>query len=414
MSVSTHLKAEAPDLQRRLADFAMVLDLLGTLPGTQDEQAVIAAIRDLFTMLCAPAHIVYVPFSNNQPGVAQCYPDGWTTSPAFKSFLADSTRTHAWSETDHGFLLRLTQGSETLGVMEIEGVAFPQYKTHYLNLALTIMSVCGLALHNARTYERLRATIAERERAEREIAKLNAELQQRILQVEAANKELEAFSYSVSHDLRSPLHGIDGWSHVLLEEYRDKLDAQGLEHLQFIRAEVARMNKLIRALLQLARVSRNEMHVETVDLSRICRDLERELRAAEPERQVELLVAPGLTAQGDGALLRAVLQNLLGNAWKFTRDRAPGCITVGVQMQTGRRVFFVRDNGAGFDMAYAAKLFAPFQRLHTQQEFAGTGIGLATVQRIIHRHGGTVWAEGVVGQGATFYFTLQGGPAPAG
>ncbi|MCX7007585.1 MAG: ATP-binding protein [Kiritimatiellaeota bacterium] len=407
MSIATNLNATAPDLQRRLADYAMVLDLLGTLPGTMDEAKVIAAIRDLFTMLCAPAHIVYVPYSDNQPGALQCHPEGWTISPALKSFLADNNKLHAWSESDNGFLLRLTQAGETLGVMEIEAVAFPQYKTHYLNLALTIVHVCGLAVHNARTYERLRATIAERERAEREIVQLNAELKLRIHQVESANKELEAFSYSVSHDLRSPLHGIDGWSHVLLEEYADQFPAPAREHLQTIRGEVARMNELIRALLDLARVSRNEMHVEVVDLSAVCRELEKELRNAEPDRQVELLIAPGLTPQGDPVLLRAVLQNLLGNAWKFTRRRTPGCITFGAQQQAGITVYFVRDNGAGFDMAYAAKLFGPFQRLHAQKDFPGTGIGLATVQRIIHRHGGRVWAEGAVDQGATFYFTLN-------
>ena len=400
--------AAAPDLQRRLADYAMVLDLLGTLPGTMEEARVIAAIRDLFTMLCAPAHIVFVPFSGNQPGELQCHPEGWTISPALKSFLTDNSRQHAWTESENGFLLRLVQDGETLGVLEIERVAFPQYRTHYLNLALTIVNVCGLAVHNARTYERLRATFAERERAEREIVQLNAELKRRIHQAEATNKELEAFSYSVSHDLRSPLHGIDGWSHVLLEEYGGQLDAQGQDYLRMIRSEVARMNGLIKALLDLARVSRNEMHLETVDLSALCRELERELRAAEPERQVELLIAPGLTVRGDGALLRAALQNLLGNAWKFTRDRKPARITVGLQAQADQNVYFVRDNGAGFDMAFSSKLFAPFQRLHSQKEFAGTGIGLATVQRIIHRHGGTVWAEGAVNQGATFYFTLGG------
>jgi signal transduction histidine kinase len=408
MSSVSGANVGAPDLQRRLADFAMVLDLLGTLPGTMDEAKVIGAIRDLFTMLCAPSHIVYVPFNGNQPGALQCHPDGWTISPALKGFLADNSQTHAWSESDSGFLLRLTQAGETLGVMEIEGVVFPQFKTHYLNLALTIVQVCGLAVHNARTYEKLRATITERERAEREIVQLNAELKRRINQVEATNKELEAFSYSVSHDLRSPLHGIDGWSHVLLEEYGGQLDAQGQDYLRLIRSETARMNGLIKALLDLARVSRNEMHTETVDLSALCRELEQELRVAEPERPVELLIATGLTVQGDGVLLRAALQNLLGNAWKFTRDRTPGEITVGKQAQAGQTVYFVRDNGAGFDMAYAAKLFAPFQRLHSQKEFAGTGIGLATVQRIIHRHGGTVWAEGLVNQGATFYFTLGG------
>jgi len=408
MNRDVALNAATPDLPRRLADFAMVLDLLGTLPGTMDEGKVVAAIRDLFTMLCAPAHIVYVPFSSNQPCKLQCHPDGWTMSPALKSFLADNSQPHAWSESSNGFLLRLVQDGETLGVLEVEGVAFPQYRTHYLNLALTIVHVCGLALHNARTYEQLRATIAEREQAEREIVQLNAELKRRIQQAESTNKELEAFSYSVSHDLRSPLHGIDGWSHVLLEEYGGQLDAQGQDYLRLIRSEAARMNGLIKALLDLARVSRNEMHLETVDLSALCRELEQELRNAEPERQVELFIAPGLTVQGDGTLLRAALQNLLGNAWKFTRDRTPGRITVGLQAQAEQNVYFVRDNGAGFDMAFSAKLFAPFQRLHSQKEFAGTGIGLATVQRIIHRHGGTVWAEGAVNQGATFYFTLGG------
>ena len=408
MSDALPPKAAPPDLQRRLADNAMVLDLLGTLPGTMDEARVIAAIRDLFTMLCAPSHIVYVPFNGNQAGALQCHPDGWTITPALKSFLADGAQLHAWSESDSGFLLRLEQNGETLGVMEIEGVAFPQYKSHYLSLALTIVRVCGLAIHNARTYERLRATISERERAEREIVQLNAELKRRIQQVESTNKELEAFSYSVSHDLRSPLHGIDGWSHVLLEEYGGQLDTQGREYLQLIRSETARMNGLIKALLDLARVSRNEMHSERVDLTALCREVEQELRTAEPARLVEVLVAPGLLVQGDGVLLRAALQNLMSNAWKFTRDRTPGLITVGKQEQAGQTVFFVRDNGAGFDMAYAAKLFAPFQRLHSQKDFAGTGIGLATVQRIIHRHGGTVWAEGTVGQGATFFFTLGG------
>ena len=314
MSDALQPKAAPPDLQRRLADNAMVLDLLGTLPGTMDEARVVAAIRDLFTMLCAPSHIVYVPFNGNQAGALQCHPDGWTITPALKSFLAEGAQLHAWSESDSGFLLRLVQNGETLGVMEIEGVAFPQYKTHYLNLALTIIRVCGLAIHNARTYERLRATISERERAEREIVQLNAELKRRIQQVESTNKELEAFSYSVSHDLRSPLHGIDGWSHVLLEEYGSQLDAQGREYLQLIRSETARMNGLIKALLDLARVSRNEMHSERVDITALCREVEQELRAAEPARLVEVLVAPGLVAQGDGVLLRAALQNLMSNA----------------------------------------------------------------------------------------------------
>ena len=257
----------------------------------------------------------------------------------------------------------------------------------------------------------LRAENARRQEVEAEIRRLNAELEQRVkertAELAATNKELESFAYSVSHDLRAPLRGIDGWSQALLEDYGDTLDAQAKIYLGTVRGETRRMAQLIDALLELSRITRAEMRREPVDLSGLARDVERELRRDQHlERAVEVIIAPSMMVRGDPILLRAALRNLMGNAWKFTVQCPEARIECGVTQETGRPVYFVRDNGAGFDMAYAAKLFAPFQRLHRQEEYAGTGIGLATVQRILHRHGGRIWAEGAVGQGAVFYFTL--------
>jgi signal transduction histidine kinase len=226
--------------------------------------------------------------------------------------------------------------------------------------------------------------------------------------LKTTNKELEAFSYSVAHDLRAPLRGINGYSHALLEDYGDKLDAQAHQYLERIDAATQRMGELIDALLGLSRVTRAEFRREPVNLSNVAEAVVKQLRANNPNRSVDFVNAEGAVAQGDGPLLRALLENLLGNAWKFTGDKASPRIVFGVENGGDTPVYYVQDNGAGFDMAYAAKLFAPFQRLHTQREFAGTGVGLATVQRIVQRHGGRIWADGAVGQGATFRFTLTG------
>jgi len=226
-------------------------------------------------------------------------------------------------------------------------------------------------------------------------------------ELEEANKELEAFSYSVSHDLRAPLRSIDGFSQVLLEDYADKLDDQGKDYLRRIRAASQRMSQLINDLLTLSRVTRAEIHFEEVDLTTMVENIVAELKERQPNRDVKFIIAPNVKAYGDSHLLRIVLENLFNNAWKFTSKHKSAVIEFGVKEYDSKRVYFVRDDGAGFDMAYVDKLFVPFQRLHEQDEFEGTGIGLATVQRIVHRHGGMVWAEGEVEKGATFYFTLQ-------
>jgi PAS domain S-box-containing protein len=258
--------------------------------------------------------------------------------------------------------------------------------------------------------------ITERLEAEEKIRRLNTELELKIGEVtqqraelETANRELESFSYSVSHDLRAPLRGISGFCRILEVDYGAQLAPQGLDYLHQVQDSARQMAELIDALLGLSRMMRAPMRRSRVDLSSLARAVAGDLRKSAPERRVEFVIEPELAAQGDRAMLRAVLVNLLDNAWKFTGKVPQARIEFGSQPQTqGGKTYFVRDNGAGFDPKYAHKLFGAFQRLHSTREFPGTGIGLATVQRLIQRHGGQVWAEGAVDQGATFYFTLEG------
>jgi PAS domain S-box-containing protein len=237
--------------------------------------------------------------------------------------------------------------------------------------------------------------------------RLEDSLRQRTLELENSVAELEAFSYSVSHDLRAPLRSIDGFSQILLEDYRDKVDAEGQDSLRRIRNASQNMGQLIDALLQLSRVMRSELRREPVDLSVLALSTAAMIQKSDPARPVRFHVANGLQAHGDRRLLGVVLQNLLQNAWKFSGRNPEPLIEVGSMDKNGKIAYYVRDNGIGFDMAYVGKLFTPFQRLHAKEQFEGTGIGLATVQRVIKRHGGKVWAEAAVGKGATFYFSLD-------
>ncbi|MHB9030023.1 MAG: PAS domain-containing protein [Candidatus Latescibacterota bacterium] len=248
--------------------------------------------------------------------------------------------------------------------------------------------------------------ITGRKNAEERALRLNERLRRQAAQLETTNKELESFSYSISHDLRAPLRALDGFSLALEEDYTDKLDEKARDYISRIRAAAQRMARLIDDVLELSRTSRVELNYTTVNLSAQAQGVIEELRQAEPERSVEIIMQEGLTAEGDETLLRQVMQNLLGNAWKFTSHQEDARIEFGKRREDSLRIFFVRDNGAGFDMQYAENLFLPFRRLHTEAEFPGTGIGLSIVKRIIERHGGGIWAESEPGKGATFYFTL--------
>ncbi|WP_161539614.1 sensor histidine kinase [Paramagnetospirillum kuznetsovii] len=262
----------------------------------------------------------------------------------------------------------------------------------------------------------LEEDIAARRKAEEEVTRLNAELEQRVRQrtaeLEASNKELDAFTYSVSHDLRAPLRRIEGFGQILDTEYSGSLDERFGHYLTRIRAGARDMAEMIDSFLQLSRSTRSELTVEPINLSDIAHKVASRLREKDPQRSVSIEIAPDLMTKGDRRLMDAVLENLLGNAWKYSRHNKSATISFGTEMAEGRLVYVVRDNGAGFDMNYLDRLFMPFSRLHRAEEFEGTGIGLATVLRILARHGGRIWAEGAIGKGAVFRFTLwEGGVA---
>jgi signal transduction histidine kinase len=240
----------------------------------------------------------------------------------------------------------------------------------------------------------------------RELAQLELQHAERTRQLEVAVKELDSFSHSVSHDLRAPLRVVDGFANIVLEDYGEQLDELGREHLKRIVAAGQRMNAMIDTLLSMSRMTSREIERERVDLSRLARELADELRSQDPARTTEFMVADDLVVDGDRTLLRLVLQNLLGNAWKFSAKVAQPRVEFAARSENGKTIYFVRDNGAGFDMRFAEKMFGLFQRFHSSNEFPGTGVGLATVQRIVRKHGGRIWADSQPGQGATFSFTL--------
>lgn len=261
------------------------------------------------------------------------------------------------------------------------------------------MPVIALAISNAQIYQQQLA-------AEKKIRFLNQELNTQLDSVNALNHELETFTYSVSHDLRSPLRSLDGFSNILLRDYSATLDERGQGFLNRIRANAQRMGQLIDDLLRLSRLTTAELIIEPIDLSTIALEISQNLKHSEPERVVNFIIADKLTTHCDHSLLKAVLENLIGNSWKYTGKCSHAEIIIDKKVVNSNDCFYIKDNGAGFDMSFADKLFAPFQRLHSPDDFPGTGIGLATVQRIIQRHHGKIWGESKPEQGACFYFTI--------
>jgi len=318
-----------------------------------------------------------------------------TDRDVFPPELADELRANDLSVASAGRTVQFEENAESDdGMRSYLSVKFP-----VLDSAGDVYAVCGIS-----------TDITDRKRAEEQVRQLNAGLETRVAErtaeLEASTRELDAFAYSVSHDLRAPLRSLSGFSQAVLDDYGDRLDDIGRGYLDRLQINVKRMGQMIDDLLDLSRATRADLAREPVDLSGLAREITAELAAADPERVVTSVIADGLTALGDRTLSRMVLQNLLGNAWKYSAKLARARIEVGQVDRCGGPTFFVRDDGAGFDMRYADKLFVAFQRLHPTAEFEGNGIGLAIVQRIVRRHGGQVSAESEPGHGATFYFTF--------
>lgn len=320
------------------------------------------------------------------------------------SMPADPENPDAGRLSDHSsFSVCLAYQETVYGVLSFTHIRETFLAAEEESLLLGLANDIALVLHNLDVED-------EREKAQAEVRnyrdRLEELVKERTRELEASNRELESFAYSISHDLRAPLRAIDGFSRVIQEDYVDKLDKEGRNCLDRIRKGSQRMGDLIDDILKLSRITRGEMQYDTVDLSATVQEITNELRSREPERKVEFVISPDLAAQGDNRLLRIALENLLGNAWKFSSRKESALIEFGVADIGGENAFFVRDNGAGFDMAYVDKLFGAFQRLHGANEFSGTGIGLAIAQRVFHRHGGRIWATGDINKGATFYFVL--------
>lgn len=322
---------------------------------------------------------VYVPLlpedSNQMAGVYEIYQDMDVLEPGIARM-----RNFVWLNIGLGFLVL--------------------YSSLYAFVRNASGELIRHSKENARLYEETKMQLAERQRAQKELIKRTTEL-------ESANKELEAFSYSVSHDLRAPLRAIDGFSRVILEEYTDKLDDEGKRYLNIVRDNTQKMGQLIEDLLALSRLGRKEMQVSRIDMAKLAKTVFDELKEANPGRNIQLEIETLPPAYGDQAMIHQVFVNLLSNAIKFTRFKEKAVIEIGCNTRMNENVYYVKDNGVGFDMRYSNKLFGVFQRLHSAEEFDGTGVGLAIVKRIINRHGGKVWAEGKVNEGATFYFNIS-------
>jgi signal transduction histidine kinase len=311
--------------------------------------------------------------------------------------------------TASALMARLQFGDKTIGIISAQSYKLNAYTQDDLDILSGAANQLAIAIENSRLYSELQKELSERKRAEAEVRELNIDLEarvhQRTAELETANQELASFTYTVSHDLRAPIRGIHGLSHILLEEFGGELSAEALNYLNRIQANARQMGRLIDELLSFTHLGRVPVHKITMDMDKLVQMVIKNLMTAETH-SVEFVISPLPPAYGDDGLIQQVLTNLIGNALKFTSGTAQARVEIGSSQEKNETIYFIRDNGAGFEMAYAAKLFGVFERLHRQDEFEGTGVGLAIVKRIIDKHGGRIWAEGKINQGATFYFTL--------
>lgn len=413
-------------LSRLNADYALLAEIHKKLAICTGIEEVAKRVLETIVLLtaCKKATLALIDDRGGYRFFSMRKDEGFDTRPVDSRDIwqkAVSDGKPFLSPADAYLLFPLISRKKPVGFIEINGITFNENIIKYEETLLPLMGTIAAIAENAYLHdemvkrtaglsmvnESLQKEIAERKKVEGELKKQRDHLEHLSSQLTAANKELEAFCYSVSHDLRAPLRRIDGFSKALIEEYSDKLDIQGKNYLQRMRVANLHMGQLIEDLLKLSQITRGEIHYRAVNLSALAKAVAKELQETQPGRQVEFVIADGVVVDADQHFLKIALENLLGNAWKFSRNCPNARIEFGVTQHGGKSAYFVRDNGVGFDMAFANKLFGVFQRLHSVNEFEGTGIGLATVQRIIHRHGGRIWAEGAIGQGATFYFTLM-------
>lgn len=396
--------------QRRGADHAMALDLLKMIVQTTGSKEVMREILLLYVKLFAAGELAFVRCDGDRDEVIRIGSGPSDSDEMLQKRALELDDDFAMLPSGAGFQLRVAHKGQLLGMIHIGGIGFTQNLQQYLDLALETVTVCAVVLDNSFSFDKVFAISHQLMLSEDALEEANRQLEERVqartAELEAALREQASFSYSVSHDLRAPLRHINSFATILLEEYAAHLPGEAGDYLGRICQSTKCMGELIDSLLELSRVCRAETEMKAVDLAHLAMCAVTLLQDRDATHAPRFCIEEGVNATGDPALLRQVLFNLLGNAWKFTAGRPDPRIEFGRTRVEGRDAFYVRDNGVGFDMAYSEKLFEVFQRLHGS-EFDGHGIGLATAQRIIQRHGGSMWAEGKVNQGATFYFTLQ-------
>jgi len=408
-SASDRLEIQLPAGTR--ATFVIFVPIYreGTIPATVEERRTHLE-GFVYSPLRVDGLLGGMYMEGAHPGIAFEVYSGTKVDAGHLLYRSDPEHSKPAEEPDFARTIELNVEGQPWTVLTYTLPRFREGSTKsQAGLALGLGVLSSAALFWA-SWSQHQATLRLRQ-SEEDVRRLNIGLEERVrhrtIELETANRELEAFSYSVSHDLRGPLRSLDGFSQMLVDQYSDRLDARGREFLQWVLASANRMGVLIDGFLRLAQLARREMTRESVDLSAIAQIVVADLRRRNPGRGMDVRIEPGILVKGDGQLLQVVFDNLLENAWKFTSHRDGARVEIGSRREGGQVVCYVRDNGAGFDMMFVDKLFKPFERLHKAEEFPGHGVGLATVKRIVERHGGRIWAEAAPQEGAAFYFTLE-------